>query len=185
MSNESKAQVVSDDGYGLGSQTTLQVPRGNKGLVPLNFDMTNVYRIVSRTEEIQRVTPASFPELITDFNMGMIELNRIIGLIEIELKEAEHTLDTVEAIAQLEKVEAFLKSKGLSSTADNRKAAVILDPDVQQATRTRDALTSILTYVNGLKASMERAYFSAKHVADLTSKDPYLNKYAGDTNGSR
>ncbi len=183
MSNEKNTPAITNDGYSLGSETTLQVPRGLKGLAPMVFDMTNVYRIVGRTSEIQHVTPASFPELVTDFNIGMIELNRIIGLIEIELKEASHTLDTVEAIAMLEKVEGVLKAKGLSSSADNRKAAMILDPDVQTAQRTSDALTAILSYVNGLKSVLERAYFSAKHVAEITGKDPYLQKSAGDYNG--
>lgn len=185
MSESNQVQTISEDGYGLGSQTSLMVPRGNKGLAPLNFNMTNVYRVVGRTEEIQRVTPASFPELVTDFNLGMIELNRIVGLIELELKESEHTLDTLEAIAQLEKTEAYLKARNLSSTADNRKAAVVLDPDVQAATRNRDAIKAILFYVSGLKDSLERAYFSAKHVAEMTGKDPYLNRYSGDKDGSK
>jgi len=181
MSEENNSPTITEDGYGLGSSTLLQVPRGNKGLVPLTFNMSNVYRTIARTEEIQRVNPATFPELITDFNVGMIELNRIIGLIEIELKEAEHTLDTVEAIAMLEKVDGFLKQRNLTSTADNRKAAKVLDPDVQSATRTKDALTAISSYVYGLKQVLERAYFSAKHVAEMTGKDPYLNKTSGET----
>lgn len=180
---DNSGPIITEDGHGLGSHMTLQVPRGLKGLQPLRFNMTSVYRVISRIEEIQRVTPATFPELITDFNMGMVELNRIVGLIEIELKEAENTLDMAESIALLERVDPFLKSRNIASSADTRKAAKIIDPDVQSAIRTKDAVQAILTYTVGLKASLERAYFSAKHVADMVGKDPYLNRTGGDYNG--
>lgn len=183
MSENKMPQTVLNDGYGLGSETTLQIPRGHKGLVPMTFDMTDIYRVLSRTSEIERVTPASFGELVTDFNMGMIQLNRLIGIIEIELKEAENSLDMAESIALLERVEDYLKAKNIKSSADTREAAKILDPDVQEAIRKKDALTAISEYVKGLKMAVERAYFSAKQVAEFTSHDPYLRKNAGDNYG--
>lgn len=181
--SEDNVPIITEDGHGLGSHKSLQVPRGLRGLSPLRFDMSNIYRVISRTEEIQRVTSASYPELITDFNIGMIELNRILGLVEIELKESENTLDMAESIAILERVEPFLKGKNIASTADTRKAAKILDTDVQNAIRNRDAIQAILTYIAGLKSSLERAYYSAKHVTDLTKNDPYMKNLAGDYNG--
>lgn len=185
MSEDNKVQVVSQDGYGLGSETTLMVPRGNSGLPHMSFDMTEIYRIVGRTKEIERVTPATYAELITDFNVGMIQLNRLIGLIEIELNESVNNLEMTESIALLERVEDYLKSKNLKSSTDTREAAVKLDKDVQDALRRRDALKAIQSYVSGLKNSLERAYFSAKQVSDLVSRDPYLNKNAGDRKNGR
>jgi len=178
-------QVITGDGYGLGSETTLIIPRGNPGLQPMRIDMTDIYRIIGRTEEIQRVTPATYGELITDFNMGMIQLNRIIGITELELKESENTLEMVSATALLERVENHLKAKNIKSSSDTREAAVVLDQEVIESTRKKDALVAISTYVAGLKHALERAYFSAKQVTEFTSKDPYLNKNAGDKRNGR
>lgn len=180
--NNLQSGLVTTD-YGLGSETVLQIPRGHKGLVPIVFDMTDIYRIVGRITEIERVTPATFGELVTDFNKGMIQLNRLIGIVEIELKEAENTLDMAESVALLERVEDYLKIRGIKSSADTREAAMILDPDVQEARRRKSALLAISEYVKGLKEAIERAYFSAKQVAEFTAHDPYLNKYSGDKNG--
>lgn len=184
MSEDQKASVITEDGYGLGSETTLIIPRG-LNLAPIAMDMTEVYRIVSRTKEIERVTPATYGDLITDFNMGMIQLNRVIGIIEIELGEAENALEMAEATALLERVEGVLKAKNIKSSTDTREAAVKLDQEVIAATRKKDALKAIAAYVGGLKHALERAYFSAKQVTEFTSKDPYLNKNTGDRrNGS-
>lgn len=185
MSEVKNPQVITEDGYGLGSETTLMIPRGNVGLTPMKMDMTEVYRIIGRTSEIERVTPATYGELVTDFNMGMIQLNRIIGIIEIELGEAENSLEMAEATALLERVETVLELKKVKSSADTREAAVKLDVEVIEATRKRDALKAISSYVGGLKHSLDRAYYSAKEVTGFTSKDPYLNKTAGDKNGRK
>ena len=183
MSENNTLQTITEDGYGLGSETTLHIPRGNQGLAPMMVDMTEIYRIVSRTKEIERVTPASYAELITDFNMGMVQLNRLIGLIEIEKTEAENNLEVMRSIVLLERVENYLKARNIKSSTDTREAAIMVDKDVQDAIRRKDALTAIQAYITGLKHSLDRAYFSAKQVTDLISGDPYLNKTAGDRNG--
>jgi hypothetical protein len=177
---EDSTNAVSPDGYGLGSETSIVIPRGHAGLPPMVFDMTSIYKIVARTAEVERVVPATYAALVTDFNMGMIQLNRLVGLIDIELRESENGVDMARAIASLERVEPFLESKKIKSTADSRDAAITMDKDVQSAIRTRDALLATLAYAKGLKESLERAYFSAKQATDLISKDPYLNKTSGD-----
>jgi hypothetical protein len=182
MSDENNVAIV-PEGYGLGSSSALMLPRANKGLAPLVIDMTDVYRIVARNEEIQRVTSATYPELVTDFNRGMIQLNRIIGLIELELGEAKHNLELDGSIALLERVEVYLAKKNIKSTADAREAAKIIDPDVQRSRRTVDALKAIESYINGLKSNLLNSYFAAQHVSGISSKDPYLNKTAGEYNG--
>lgn len=171
---------ISTDFYGLGSETSLTIPRGRDNLPPLIFDMTEIYRILARTSEIERVTPATYGQLVTEFNMGMIQLNRLVALVEIELQEAKNALDIVEATILLERVDGYLNQKGIKSSADTRKAAIILDQEYQAALHKRDALRAISEYVKGLKESLERAYFSAKQVAEFTSYDPYLPKTAGE-----
>lgn len=185
MSENSLPQTITEDGYGLGSETLLMIPRGTPNLPSIKMDMTEVYRIIGRTSEIERVTPATYGELVTDFNMGMIQLNRIIGIIELELGEAENWLEMAQATALLERVEERLKLKNVKSSTDTREAAVKLDPEVIEATRKRDALKAISSYVGGLKHSLDRAYYSAKEVTGFTSKDPYLNKNTGGNNGRK
>jgi hypothetical protein len=179
MSENNQSMTVSDDGYGLGTETTLNIPRGTLGLPSLQFDMSEIYRVVSRTKEVERVNVANYAMLVSEYNMGMIQINRLIGLVELELNEAQATHETVRAIAMLEKVDAYLAAKQIKSTADVREAAVMLDLDVQKARRNADALKAIKIYVAGLKESLVRAYFSAQHATEIAKNDPYLNKTTG------
>jgi hypothetical protein len=146
--------------------------------------MTEIYKAVSLTREVARVTPSNYSMLVTEYNLGMTQLNRLVGLIELELNESEATLETVSAIALLEKVEGYLASRQIKSTADVRTAAVNLDMDVQRARRTRDALKAIKIYTAGLKESLVRAYFSAQHATELLKNDPNMTKTTGTTSNT-
>lgn len=180
MSDENQPLTIINPSYGLGSETSLMIPRGDKSLPAMYIEMTEVYRTISRIKEIPRVNTATYAELVTDFQTGMIQLNRILGLIELEYDEAKEALKHFKAVALLEKVEAVLAIKKIKSSQDTREAAVITDPDVIEATKRTNSLNALSRYVAGLKESLNTAYFSAQKAADFTNKDPYLNRAAGD-----
>lgn len=164
----------------LGSETTLQIPRGLKDMPPLAFDVKDIFRVIARTNEVKNVNPASYAMLVADFNQARIQLNRLIGLIDIELREAKNGLKLTKAVSLLESADSFLLKKGLKPTADYREAAVLTDPEVQEAIRREDSLTAISEYVKSLKDDLDRAYFSAKQICEMVSKDPYAKKITGE-----
>jgi len=128
---------------------------------------------------VANVNVATLGPLITDFNMAMIQLNRLIGLVEHELRESENHLSIMESISLLERADKFLSERGQKSSADTRKAAVATDPEVVEATRRRDSIQAISVYVRGLKEAVERAYYSAKLIIEMKAKDPYYSKLTG------
>ena len=164
----------------LGSETTLQIPRGLKNMPPLAFDVKDIFRVLARTQEVRNVNPVSYPSLVGDFNQARVQLNRLIGLVDIELREAKNGLKLTKAVSLLESADSFLVKKGLKPTADYREAAVLTDPEVQEAIRREDSLTAISEYVKSLKDDMDRAYFSAKQICEMVSKDPYVKRITGE-----
>lgn len=164
----------------LGSGVLIQIPRGLKGIAPMPFDMKDIYRVMARTVEVKNVNPKTYGMLICDFNQARVQLNRLIGLVDIELREAKNSLNLAKSVAVLETVEDFLALKKIKSTADAREAAVTTDPEVQEAIRRHDSLTAISEYVKSLREDIDRAYFSAKQISEMTSKDPYQKRLTGE-----
>jgi hypothetical protein len=149
----------------------------------LTFDMQEIYRVLDRTKEVANVNPSNYGMLVTDFNQVRIQVNRLIGLVDIELREASNGFNLAKAVASLETVEDFLKSKNLKSTADAREAAVLTDPEVQESLRRKDALVAISEYIKSIREDLDRAYFSAKQIAEMKATDPHQRKLTGDSNG--
>lgn len=156
--------------YGLLESTTLMIPRGRKGLPALQIDIKEISDVLKRVTELERLTIYSYPELITKINSALIQSTRLTAIIEIEYREAQNALEVAEAVARLEKAEGVLQQKNVKSSADTRDAAVTLDPDVQEALQRRDALTALVEWSRHIRLSLERMYYSAKQIVELTSK---------------
>lgn len=167
----------------LGSRTAIMIPSGLKGVQATKFDMSDIYRVLDRCKEVATINPHNYGMFVADLNQTRQQVNRLIGLVDIELREASNGFNLAKAVASLETVEKFLAEKKIKSTADAREAAVMTDPDVQEAIRRKDALTAISEYVKSLREDMDRAYFSAKQIAEMKSKDPNQRKLTGEEYG--
>ena len=162
------------------NERRLILPRGKIGLSPLELDMTKIFEVESRIREIERSTPATMPNLIADFILGSIEASRLVALIEMELKEAQHSMDKANAIALLERAEDILKAKNIKSSADTREAAVNLDPDVRDARYRVDVLKTMSTFLMAKKDAIEMAYHGAKKICDIYLRSPgSISDHAG------
>lgn len=174
IENEKNANNNSDNYDILGSKY-IMIPRGGKGLPPLQFDLTEIHEMLSRTSELERLTPLTYPEFITKVNLALIQVGRLLSLLEIEYRDAQNLLNEVEAVARLEKAEEYLRVKGVKSSADTRDAAVTLDPDVKEAAHKRDYLLSLVEWAKFLRLSLDRMYYTAKQIIELTSTVNSIN----------
>lgn len=166
---------ISNDNCGILSSKYIMIPRGGKGLPPLQFDLTEINEMLSRTSELERLTPLTYPEFITKVNLALIQAGRLLSLLEVEYRDAQNLLNEAEAVARLEKAEEYLRVKGVKSSADTRDAAVTLDPDVKEAAHKRDYLLSLVEWAKFLKLSLDRMYYTAKQIIELTSTVTSIN----------
>lgn len=156
------------------------IPKGKKGSEYMTVDLSAVYVVESRIPEIQRSTPVTLPELVTVFITGLLQITRIIALVELETKEAKRVLEHTKAVVLLERVEAILKEKSIKSSTDTREAAILLDPEYAEAREKYDILTAIQTFLAGKHNAIENAYHGAKKICDVFIKVPTGTMYGGD-----
>lgn len=163
-----------------GQSAQLIVPRGRNGLSPLFLDMTEVYRIEKRIQEIKLSDPLLMPDLISDFNYGYIMIGKMIATVELELSEAKMSLNEARSIAMLDKVDAILKEKGISkSSTDLREAIVTLDPAVKEANQKVAILQAYTELLYNKAKALEMAYHGAKEVSKAQARIPDANNYGG------
>lgn len=164
---------------GLQSDGMLVIPRGTAGLKNLSIDMKEILAAEKRIQELHRSTPMTMGSLITDFNVAIMRANRIIGIVQMEMREAKRTLEMEEAIFKIEKAEEFLRVKGIKSSVDARDSACTLDPAVQAARNRYDVLFTTSEYLQGVKEGLVLAYHGAKKVCDVYMSNPDNRNYGG------
>lgn len=158
---------------------SMVIPRGRKGLPAISINLEQISQIEDRIPDIARSNPLTIADLITQFNVGILQLARAISLIESELKDAQQVLREAEAYCILDKAEDVLRSKNLKSTADLRSAVVDIDPDVVEARAKVNTLTVMSEYMSARLKAIEKAYHGAKKICDIYVKTPSSPNYAG------
>lgn len=170
--------MIIEDGLGI-STDYLLIPRGKKGLEPKKVYLKDIHDIEARIPEIQRSTPITLPDLVTQFTLGILKMSKILAEVELEVREAKRTLEHARAVALLERVEDVLKKKSVKSSTDTREAAIVMDPDVATAQDHFDCLTAIQAFLAGKNSAMEMAYHGAKKICDVYIKTPSSPLYGG------
>lgn len=171
-----------NEGFGV-SDIALILPRGRKGLAPFKLDLTEVVAAEKRIPEMQRSNPITFPDLATVYNIGICTLTKVIGMVELECKDAKRELDMAEAIFVIDHAEGILKQKNIKSSVDARNAASKIDPEVREAQERYDILITISEYLQNKRKDLERVYYGAKALADMQLSTPDSKNYGGRGNG--
>ena len=162
------------------TENSLIIPRGKVGLDPMKIELKDIHDIEARIPEIQRSTPITLPDLVTQFTLGILKMSKILAMVELEVRDAKRTLERARAVALLERAEFTLAQKKVKSSTDTREAALALDPDVQTANDRLDCLIAIQTFLNGKNNALEMAYHGAKKICDVFIKTPSSPLYAGE-----
>jgi hypothetical protein len=150
---------------------TLTVPDGRTGRVLL-IDVSNIYETIDRIREIPRATMMTAPELMSAFNMAMVETTRLIGIIDQQKVLAESSYREEKSVSLLTRTEDSLLKNNHKSTADLREAVVTSDPLVKDK-RERSAQLEVLSEMfHNTYHDLRDALYSVKKICDVYVKLP-------------
>jgi hypothetical protein len=149
----------------LQTDTAIICPR--VGSQPLCIDLSKVYSIEARIEEVAFVTPTKAPELLARFNEGYLFLHKQICLLEYELVQATREANKIRSIVLLDRVPVILEQKGLggknrAGSEDLRNAILDGDEEYQSARETVEQVSCIIELLKGKLKAFEMAYTSVK-----------------------
>lgn len=163
------------------SSDTLIIPRGrNSQLGAISIDISLINRVESRMPEMARCNPLTAAELITTFNIGILQVARAISLVDLEVKDAKMTLDEAKADCRLNRSEGILRSLGhMKSSVDLREDVVNKDPDVISAQSRLNTLIVCSEYLHSRMKAIEYAYHGAKKIVEIQLKLPESKNYGG------
>jgi len=169
-----------ENGSDFGNQNNqLIIPRGRPGLPAISIDLTKIIEIENRIPEMARASVITAAELIMEFNFGLLHLSRAISLVELELYDAEQSLEETEAEALLDRVEKVLSFKNVKSSADTRSAALALDQEVRSARSRVSGLKVTVDYLKSRMKAVEYAYHGTKKILEINNRLTSEKNYAG------
>jgi hypothetical protein len=161
----------------------LIVPPGIKGGQPIIIDLEQILWAEKRQDEVATVNSSKAPELLATFNKQWLDLSRLVAQLTAERNKAEKELGKRRSVILLDLMNEKLAAKGVSSSADNREAVILLDEEYIQLSDTLDQLVAILETMKGKMKSFDNAFTSVKR---LVVQDSYMqynknNSLSGDT----
>jgi hypothetical protein len=137
---------------------------------PQVIDLTDVYAIEQRIQEVAFVTKAKAPELMSRFNEAYLFVHKHISLLKYELVRSEVAANKLKSVILLDKVPMILEQKGLVSgksragSADLRDAILSQDEQYQEALDQTEKLKCIIELLKGKLEGFEMAYTSVKKI---------------------
>jgi len=167
----------------LDTNKCLIAPPGVKGEQPIIIDLEQILWAEKRQEEVATVNSSKAPELLATFNKQWLDLSRLVAQLTAERNKAEKELGKRRSVILLDLMTEKLALKGVSSSADNREAVILLDTEYIRLSDTLDQLSAILETMKGKMKSFENAFTSVKR---LVVQDSYMqynknNSLSGDT----
>src|SRR6267142_894004 len=107
---------------------------------PIILELRQTQEAMSRIGEISVLNPSSMPELLSCFGKALVELNRALSVISLEIVKVSHRVDRRKAILLLEEMPAILIAKNLKSSEDVRSAVFALDDQYSKLCEQKDVL---------------------------------------------
>jgi hypothetical protein len=124
--------------------------------------LTEYVRKLSTIEEASNTNLA--PTMMRDFIMAQDMASVMLArAIQAEMM-AKSAIDTAEAIALLDKSDAFFKARDQKPTADLRKAYVALDPDVNAARDLHAKTVAVVTILKNRVYEFKSALDSVRQI---------------------
>lgn len=151
---------------------------------PLVLDLEKIRRSEVRQDEVATVTKFKAPELLAEFNRSWRELNELIVQIKSERIRAMTALDQRRSVLLLDEVNDILKLRKVSSSADTREAAIVLDPQHMALAEVLHQIESIVEFLQGKAKSFENAYTSVKKILQEEGFTPGANPALSGTTDS-
>lgn len=150
--------------------TAMKIPDGSGGDSITELTMSEVYRALSRIEEIAIINAHKAPELLSCFARAFATLTDHLSVVSSHVVKATNALNKIKSIIILDRVPAVLREKGMARASnpggseDQRNAVLEMDVDFQRA---RDRLQELEAYyelLKGKQKDVENAYLGVRKI---------------------
>ncbi|NDD84296.1 hypothetical protein EBZ38_08505 [bacterium] len=148
----------------LQSKTAIVCPSGKNTNQPLIIDLTLIHEVEQRIQEVAFVTSQKAPELMARFNEAFLVLTEYLPKVDYQKLVAQREADKRKSVVLLDEATKILKEKGLSSSADLRKAVLDSDEQYQELCDRVHQISCIYEQLDGKKKAIEMAYTATKKV---------------------
>lgn len=161
------------------STSTIICPPGKSNGQPLIIDLTLVHEVEQRIKEVAFVTSQKAPELMARFNEAYLVLCAELPKIEYQRLLAQREADKRKSVVLLDEVSKVIAEKGLSNSADVRKAVLDLDQQYQDSLDVAQQIACIYETLDGKRKAIEMAYTATKKILgeNVHSTSGRLNAY--------
>jgi len=157
------------------------------GETPIILELQQTQEAMSRIGEISIINPSSMPELLACFGKALVELNRALAVISVEIVKVSHKVDKRKAILLLDEMPGILTAKNLKSSEDVRNAILSLDESYSKLCEQKDILEAVFDNLKGKSKNLELALYSIKTITqyrvtpgfgntDMTNRDFSIGK---------
>lgn len=130
----------------------------------IDLPMEQVARAEARMEEVQFVTGAKAPELLTALNRGWLYVSKLALVVNQHKLKAETATATRRAIVLLDVMPALLKERGIRSSTEVRDAILIQDIEYATCMERENEIRAVLELLKLKAKGLENAFSSVKKI---------------------
>jgi|SRR6202142_2287477 len=155
----------------LDTDKCLIVPVAIVGQHPIIINLEQILIAEKRQDEVAYVNSEKAPELLATFNKQWLELSRIVAELTSARNVAERELGKRRSVILLDLMNERLAAKGVSSSADNREAVILLDPEYIKLSEIIDQISAVLELMQGKRKGMDNSFTATKRII---TQDTYM-----------
>lgn len=144
--------------------TTLHLPDPSAPATTVAVELGQILECERRQEEIAYVTSTKAPELLRAFSVAWREGHKRMLLASTMLLLAQKKAAERRARVTLDVAPELLKTRGLSSNDENRKAVVELDVEFQACQDVADQWATAVEFLKGKLRTLERDHSAVKAI---------------------
>ena len=149
---------------------------------PLVIELEKILLAERRQEEVAIVTKEKAPELLYFFNKEWLKLHALVTRLTSEKTKAEKELEKRKSVILLDEVTEILKNKGVSSTAETRKAVIELDEEYNKKEDILNQISAALELVKGKLKGFENSFSAVKRL--ISDRDSLNQSRHPDLSGT-
>jgi hypothetical protein len=137
-------------------------------------DLSKLNEYTRKLNDIEEAVSKNLaPVMMRDFIMAQDISSVMLARATQAEMMAKAAIDTAEAIALLDKADAYFEAKGQKPTADLRKAYVILDSDVVAAKELHAKATAIVLLLKNKSYQFKNAFDAVKQINKDAQQTPW------------
>jgi hypothetical protein len=131
---------------------------------PALLSIRKIYETECRIREVATVNAQKAPELLAVLNVTYLEINDLLGQLELLAYEAQKALSSRQAIVLLDIAPGILESRGLKTSVDLRDAILNQDSGYVECQDRIAQIKAVTSLLEGKREGIVMAYTSIKKI---------------------